>query len=541
MRKLRLSLKTTILIYFIELMVIVVLFTCLALLVMVDRGLRDQRYHFAQITSEAIKSSLGAIASLPSDEEAKRQYISFIERVKTSYDTRKFIVVDERFGLIGFFSTDLPTPQESTYRDENLAQAVLNGRKIIEYVRDSTNPVLYNRVMKITAPFFREGRVVGAYELDVLVPGMAEMLGQYRGRIILLLIVYAFLLAITGSLLLSRNVVRPIRRLVQATEKLAEGDYESQIEEFEENELGVLANSFNVMSSALKMRREELRHRNKELEEANLRLKETQDELVRSEKLASTGILAAGVAHEIGNPISAIQGYSEILLRSERSKEEAGDLISRIQKEINRIDNIIKGLLSFSRPQKLDIRRTSAIDIFDQAIEFIEQQGRFNEIKVEKDFESDTKTVFVDSTSLQQVLLNLMLNSIDAIKRKEDIVAPLLTLSLKCEKLGVEPADMLTDSDKMFPTSSILTDMKSLSKGDPVVEFTVKDNGCGMSEDERLKVFDPFYTTKEPGGGTGLGLSISLRTIRSFGGIITVESEPGVGSSFSVVLPEATA
>jgi PAS domain S-box-containing protein len=234
------------------------------------------------------------------------------------------------------------------------------------------------------------------------------------------------------------------------------------------------------------------------------RQKELERSLLQAEKLASVGILAAGVAHEIGNPLSAISGYAEILAKNQISQAERTEFSRAISDQAERINRIIRDLLDYSRPSP-DQKRVLLVN---QAIEsvlnmyFTEKRLLSHSMTINTRLAKDLPGVSMDLDQLQQVVLNLIINAAQAMKK-----------------------------------GGRLTIVSTNEAGFVKVSFI--DTGPGIRPEHLAHIFDPFFTTKPPGQGTGLGLSICQRIVSQVGGRLTVESKPGKGAVFSLFLPAA--
>jgi signal transduction histidine kinase len=286
----------------------------------------------------------------------------------------------------------------------------------------------------------------------------------------------------------------------------------------------------------------------KSLELANKKLKEAQEELIRTEKLASIGRFAAGVAHEVGNPLGAILGYTSILEKDGMDREESKDYLKRIEKEIERINRIVRELLDFARPSKFEIHDVEINKVMENTLSLISYQKIFTSIETQLELKPNLPMIKVDESQLSQVFINIILNAIDAMPGGG-------ILRIQTEDLFIE--DPLEDSFQQFysrrrredpiesdysrlrkldPVSTVLA---KFQKGERLVKIRISDTGVGIEREDLERIFDPFFTTKEPDKGTGLGLSISLRIVESMGGKIRVESEVGKGSAFEIYFPAA--
>ncbi len=326
-----------------------------------------------------------------------------------------------------------------------------------------------------------------------------------------LLLVYlgldALFILIVGYGLLTYVVVRPVRAIEVATQRAARGDLASHIEITPPNELGQVARSFNRMLDELRQNRRTLKTRLDELDRAYEELETTQQSLIRSEKMASVGQLAAGIAHEVGNPLSAISGYAQLLADSDLTEAERRDLGERIASQTSRIQRIIRDLLDYSRQDGQE--PLTAVDLshcVEEALDLVTPQPRVRDIDIDCDLGPATPKVRGNADQIVQVIVNLILNAADAIRAQYD--EPPAGADLGTIEVAVEPLD------------------------DGGASLTITDDGPGIPADELDRVFEPFFTTKQPGEGTGLGLAIVERIMRRIDGDVTVDSEPGGGTTF---------
>ncbi|MFO8164789.1 MAG: sensor histidine kinase [Thermodesulfobacteriota bacterium] len=325
-------------------------------------------------------------------------------------------------------------------------------------------------------------------------------------------------LALFGFYLIYRSIIKPINRLAIRAEEFKEGDTVFLVSDKEQNEFGRLSSSLNVMLRHLEDNKAELKTSIRSLKKANLELQQAQEEIIRSEKLASVGRLASGIAHEIGNPIGIVLGYLGLLKGSDLNNEEKRDFINRIEEEIGRINRTIRNLLDFSRPSKGELKAVSVHQIIDDMIDILKPQPMVSDSEVFLDKRAKMDIVRADPDKLKQVFLNLSMNAIDAMEAgqpKDKSQKNILSI-----KTNITPE---VKTDPRINASRIY------------IEFS--DTGPGIPTQDLTKIFDPFYTTKEPGKGTGLGLSVSLRIVEDMGGDIRVKSEQGKGTNITVILP----
>ncbi|MCP4398003.1 MAG: hypothetical protein GY801_11995 [bacterium] len=245
------------------------------------------------------------------------------------------------------------------------------------------------------------------------------------------------------------------------------------------------------------------------LQQANDTLRKTRKELYTSEKLASLGYLAAGIAHEIGNPLGAVLGYVDLLQKGRLDRQKIADILRRIGGDVERIQGIIQELLNFSRPHVVHLQK---LDVNALIKKIIDRYPSLNTQQIHLQFRLTEFPLFakVDEHKLRNVLLNLIGNSGDAISEHGDI-----TIS----------------------TFRKIRESATMAGGSEVIAIQVADTGSGIPEELLPKIFDPFFTTKDPGKGMGLGLSWCHRIIESFHGEMEVHSRPGIGTEVSIFLP----
>jgi two-component system NtrC family sensor kinase len=340
----------------------------------------------------------------------------------------------------------------------------------------------------------------------------------YQKIVFFYILLNTLCLALFGFYFIYRNIIRPINRLVKRSEEFKEGEAFFLTSDTEQNEFTKLSRSINVMLRRLEDNKAELKTGIRSLEKANLELQQAQEEIIRSEKLASVGRLASGVAHEIGNPIGIVLGYLGLLKGSDLNDEERRDFINRIEKEIGRINRTIRNLLDFSRPSKGEMRVVSVHKIIGDMVDILKPQPMVSDSEIFLDKGAKKDTVLADPDKLKQVFLNLSMNATDA--------------------MGANQAKNESQKNTLSIQTSFSPEMKAdkrVHKSKIHIEFI--DNGTGIPAEDLTRIFDPFYTTKEPGKGTGLGLSVSLRIVEDIGGDIKVKSEPGKGTKIIVTLP----
>lgn len=228
-------------------------------------------------------------------------------------------------------------------------------------------------------------------------------------------------------------------------------------------------------------------------------------QLVHTQKMESIGTLAAGIAHEVGNPLASISALVQVMLRTEEnifSKEK----LELIKDQVNRISKIIRNLVDFSRPSNYELKLTDINELIYKSLNIVKVGKKAKDIKFEVDLNDKLPLIPLISDQMEQVFLNILLNAVDAINEKE----------VKEFKRKISLGSSINDDH---------------------VIIKITDTGKGMTNEEIDKIFEPFYTTKKEGKGTGLGMWISYGIVKSFEGEIIVESSPGIGTTFLIKLP----
>jgi two-component system, NtrC family, sensor kinase len=389
------------------------------------------------------------------------------------------------------------------------------------------------------APIKSEGRVTGAARLTLSLQTEYERLNRSR-QIFLAYFILDFLLLLGfGSYLLTRFIVAPIKRLLAATENIAGGDFTQKVHVRGGVEIADLARAFNTMIDALKEKREDVNRYVTSLETINRELHEARLEAIRSEKMASVGLLAAGTAHEIGTPLAAIMGYAGILQDECQNDPVKVDYLSRIQAESGRIDRIVRGLLDYARPTPAFYECVDIAELISATLTILQEQGVLKQIAISVDIGTDLEDVYLDRHQLQQVFINLFMNAKSAMHSdgKLDIRVVMDNYQVNSESVANVPSGIVKGRRKEDLTRGFVTASQGVIR---LVRIEIRDNGEGIASENLERIFDPFFTTKQPGQGTGLGLAICARIIDSFGGRITVESAKDRGSLFTVWLPTNT-
>ncbi len=491
----------------------------------------------------------------------------------------------------------LDTPQRTrVFRDKD-------GKHLLGII----NPI-YNEPSCSTADCHyhpADKRVLGVLDITMFLGDIDSELQRTRNTTIVTLLVAFLVVSLLIYLFVNHRVLNPLQTAVQACKKVAGGDLDVILEAKNPDEIGLLFESFNNMTS---------------------KLAQAQMQVSQSDKLASVGRLAAGVAHEINNPLTGVLTYSSFLLKRAEEYPEIKEDLEVIVRETKRCREIVKGLLDFSRQSTFRKSDSDLNAVVDRAVEVIANQANLKNIMLVKNFQSKLPLVCADANQLQQVVLNLLVNASDAIENNGEIVIttrsvlvpprgneqirsafcpngcslvnehtrirniPAITVDLKdaqgrasihydpvfgsanhvysrdvnlgtlidvrCPKCD---SSLTKDNRKCPKCGSVMFSVRS-NRGSEIfwcakrgchhqewavlevagdreyIEVEVRDDGAGMDSNTLSMIFEPFFSTKGP-RGTGLGLAVSWGIVRNHGGIISVVSEPGKGTTITVRIP----
>jgi len=323
--------------------------------------------------------------------------------------------------------------------------------------------------------------------------------------IFLYIILTAIIIFFVLVMFIQKRIINPINELNIFAEKVGKGIFSKKSPYKKNDEIGFLSKSMVEMSKNIKNDRKVITQQIKDLDEAYNRLKEMQDEIIKSEKFALIGQMTSGLAHEIGNPITSITGFSQLLLNSNEIPEKDKDLIKRILSEGRRIDKLIKELLSFSKPKKEELTKTDLNKLVEKAVDLLTHQGRFKLINLSMDLKQIN--LCTEENKLLQVFINLLINATDAIEERWG--------KQKGGEINIKIEEK-TENNRLL--------------------ILIKDNGIGIDQEDLKKIFLPFYTSKDPGKGNGLGLYVCSNIIDQINGKIEVESSQNIGTIFKIYL-----
>ncbi len=377
------------------------------------------------------------------------------------------IICDGSYGKIVITESKI-LPAESAnvtrYKEYLKIRSELQGNVMLVTYRTSSN--LYDKLFTFLKEIFIANLIIG-----------------------ILLFIAAYFLA--------DKIVNPIRSLARAAERISKGELSESINVEGKNELKTLGDEFENMRKKLKEAYSDLELK---IDERTKALQEAQFQVSHQEKMASLGLMAAGVAHEIGNPLTSISSMAQIIKR----KIDDPLLVQyadTILENIERISHIVHELVDFARPASYRATMVNVNEIVKNAVNIVRYNRRAKQIDLKLEFQDSLPSVYLVSDQLLQVFINILINAVDALKEKDNLI-------------------------------KVRT---YYEKGAINIQFI--DNGVGISQENIDKIFQPFFTTKEVGKGTGLGLSVSYGIIKNLNGKIEVDSKQGKGSTFTVFIP----
>ena len=358
-----------------------------------------------------------------------------------------------------------------------------------------------------------EQKILGVLDTNLSLAKADVQLAESTRRMVIYTACALLLIAVLTWFVVWRVVGKPVKALQRGTEHLAAGDLGYQIEVHSKDEIGKLATSFNGMSEELEKEHSQnvlwTQTLEQRVEQKTRELKRAHEHALHTEKMASIGKMAAVLAHEINNPLSGILTYAK-LLRKWVGHDDAGmsrrgeiyESLDLIASESRRCGDLVKNLLTFSRTTPMNLQPTNLNQVIDRSLRLVQHQFDLAGIQVQQQLDPDLPPVHCDGAQIEQVLLALIMNAIDA-----------------------------------MPQGGNLWLTTSCNDNDSTLRVVVRDDGAGIPAEILPRIFEPFLTTKETGRGVGLGLAISQNILERHHGSIEVQSEVGRGTTFTVTLP----
>ncbi len=354
----------------------------------------------------------------------------------------------------------------------------------------------------------KDQKVLGVIEANLSLSLLDTSIKRQGIAITAYVLAFLVVISVVLCIIIWNLVSTPVTKLAQGMERVAGGDLDHRIDIKRKDEIGELAKAFNAMTADLNKAKQELvewgHTLEKKVEEKTQAIHRAQAQLIHSEKLASLGRMAAGVAHEINSPLTGIVTFGHLLQKKFPPGSEEREDIDVIIDQAHRCSTIIKGLLGFARATAAEKGAVNINDVLGSSLNIVKNKADFFNIKLATDFAPDLLSVRADGSQLQQVFLNMIMNAADAMEGKGTFT---------------------------------ITTRNVTEGGSDFVEIQFKDTGPGIPDENLEKLFEPFFTTKPVGKGTGLGLAVSHGIIQDHGGRIVVKSKVGEGTVFNVRLP----
>ena len=361
-----------------------------------------------------------------------------------------------------------------------------------------------------------EQSVLGIVDIAYTLDSIDASSRAYAFHIVLLTLGVVILVSVSVGLLLQRLIYLPLMDLETGANRIAAGDLAHEIPVRNEDEFGRLAGTFNHMTEVLKASLQELRELvetlESKVEERTQALRVAEAEVAQGEKLASVGLLASGVAHELNNPLTGVLTFTTLLRKKMEDGSPDAEDLDLVIRETKRCASIIRRLLDFAR-EKVPVSGFLDVNqVIEDTVRLIDRPASLQNIQIVLALAPDLPTIWGDADLIKQVILNVLVNAQQAIAGEGTI-----TVTTRQR--------MMTDPRKQGAVPQ------------RTVEIAIRDTGCGIPEGNLQRIFDPFFTSKEVGKGTGLGLSVSYGIVKAHGGAIKVESVVGAGSVFRICLP----
>jgi signal transduction histidine kinase len=411
------------------------------------------------------------------------QLETIAREAKALSDVEYAYIYDVKGRIVGDFHEDRRL-LFSTFNDE-LGRRIINSNETLVDINDQKG------ILDVSKPVILNREKLGGIRLGLnLNPMFDEMRTvTVRAVVISAAIFLVGLLIIFG---ITMRFTQPIERLTVAAKRIEEGDLKYRVNIDRDDEIGSLASAFDQMAERLMQREREL--------------KQSQDTLRRADRLSSLGLLTAGLAHEIRNPLVAIRTFTQLLPERYDDAEFREGFQGLALKEVDRICGLINDLLSFARPSKPNVAPENVNDVVENIARILETQAKEKSVVISRDFGDNLPKVWIDREQMKQVFMNLILNAIQAMKDGGSINISSRSVS----RNGTQPS------------------------GD-FVQVEIRDTGIGIPEENLQHIFDPFFTSKDE--GSGLGLAVSHQIVQEHGGFVTVESQVGKGTAFFVHVP----
>jgi signal transduction histidine kinase len=456
--------------------------------------LLEQRQRSAiiqEVEKRALVTARG-MASTVTDDLITYNYVSIeqtVSKLSKDSDLVYIIVLDKEGGVAAQFLREYPLSRMLSGREAPRTGGISAAQLHLPGTEGNT-------VYDVRLPVMVEGSSEpwGLVRLGVSLQGVQKEIARTRWQIAGF--VFLGLLAGSGaSVLLARRTARPIQALMQGVSAVGRGDFGHRIEVSSQDEFGRLSAAFNEMSTQL------------------ARVRDLEDRLRRADRLAALGTMAAGIAHDVRNPLTSILIFSQ-LMSIHYDDPDVREKFNRIvPRELERVQAVVEDMMELARPANIHREPANLNDILGQVLELFENQVATQGIKVSREYEFDLPFCMADRKRLHRCFSNFISNAIQAMPSGGD-------LTVRTRLIPALP----------FPNTGLPD-----PQPEPAIQVAITDTGQGIPPDRLSRIFDPFFTTKEK--GLGLGMAIAHRIVEDHRGIIDVQSQMGLGSTFTLCFP----
>lgn len=462
-----------------------------------ERQLLEQGKLFARLTVTDVARSYGSMAR-QAGGYAGSDLSSRMDRFFRYYPDLVRLTILSEGGQVLYDSAAKESEAFPAHtEDQELRRRLLLPGMDVREAKDENGA----RLMDILAPVSESGPHFIKVRYIISYSSMEKRLADIRTEF-LLLAGFFIMAGILAAGVFSGRLTRPVLDLKDGAVEIARGNLDHEVEIKGSDEIAELGRAFNTMARSLKEHRTSLEQANRNLISANEELHQLQKELIRSERMAAVGQLAAGLSHEIDNPIGIILGFAELMAEELSEDDPRREDLGTIIEESRRCKRIVRGLLDFSRPPALGVAPTDINRVLADTVEAAGSQRVFKGVAIVLSLSDGLPQIQADPDRLRQVFMNLLLNAAQAMPEGGEVA---------------------------------LSTLYEAASGSVKIEF--KDTGPGIPDGHIDRIFEPFFTTKRPGEGTGLGLAICVRLLEEQGGTIEARSSPGEGATFTVTLP----
>jgi len=453
---------------------------------------RRQRTAIVQEVEKRALLMAQSLASTVTNDLLTYNYVS-IEQTTLQFSKKPdlvyVVVLDKEGSVAAQFIRDFPLSRMLHQLGE-----LKPGTAVVDQVQlpGTERETVYDVRLPITVEGSSE--VWGVIRLGVSLLGMHQEISQTRWQIAGFVLM-GLLAGSLASVFLARRMARPIQAIMQGVAAVGRGDFGHRIEVTSQDELGQLSTAFNEMSAQL------------------ARVRELEERLRRADRLAALGTMAAGIAHDIRNPLTSILIFSQLMSLHHDDPDVREKFNRVVPRELERVQAVIEDMMELARPAAIHREPVNLNELVAQVLELYENQASTQSIKVAREYEQDLPFCMADRKRLHRCFSNVVSNGIQAMPNGGD-------LTLRTHHVAT----------MVFPSSGLPD-----PRPEPAIQVTISDTGQGIPADRLSRIFDPFFTTKEK--GMGLGMAITHRIIEDHKGTIDVQSEMGVGSTFTVHLP----